>query len=199
MPARATPSPSASPTPVQSDAPAARPSVHHLLTTEEFAAELLCRVASARHRIDLQLMTFDGDEAGLAVAGALQAAARRGVPVRLLIDCFAHRFVSDQPVRRRAVADEHRRTRTMYAELAAAGAQVRFTHPNGPVNLFALARNHKKLYLIDESAYLGGINVSDHNFAWHDFMVRVDEPTWPGPWPPTSRPASPGSGARWTT
>jgi len=120
-------------------------------------------------------MTFDGDRAGLAVADALQAAARRGVPVRLLIDCFAHRFVSDQPVRRRAVAAEHRRTRAMYAELAAAGVQVRFTHPNGPVNLFALARNHKKLYLVDDAAYLGGINVSDHNFAWHDFMVRVDD------------------------
>ena len=64
----------------------------------------------------------------------------------------------------------------MYEELAAAGVAVRFTHPNGPANLFALARNHKKLYLIDDTAYLGGINVSDHNFAWHDFMVRVDDP-----------------------
>lgn len=163
-PARATPS------------PIPRRSAYHLLTTEHFAAELLSRVAEARHRVDLQLMTFDGDQAGLAVAGALQAAARRGVPVRLLIDCFAHRFVSDQPVRRRAVAAEHRRTRAMYTELAAAGVQVRFTHPNGPANLFALARNHKKLYLIDGSAYLGGINVSDHNFGWHDFMVRVDDP-----------------------
>lgn len=151
-------------------------SAYHLLTTEQFGAELLRRLAGAGHRIDLQLMTFDGDRAGLAVADALQAAAHRGVPVRLLIDCFAHRFVSDQPVRRREVAAEHRRTRAMYAELAAAGVQVRFTHPNGPVNLFALARNHKKLYLIDDAAYLGGINVSDHNFAWHDFMVRVEDP-----------------------
>jgi len=110
------------------------------------------------------------------VASALRAAARRGVPVRLLIDCFAHRFVSDQPVRRRAVADEHRRTRAMYAELAAVGVLVRFTHPNGPANVFALARNHKKLYLIDDAAYLGGINISDHNFAWHDVMVRVYDP-----------------------
>jgi len=163
-PARASPSPNA------------RRSVYHLLTTGRFAAELLCRVGEARQRVDLQLMTFDGDGSGLAVARALQAAARRGVAVRLLVDCFAHRFVSDQPVRRRAVAAEHRRTRAMYGELAAAGVQLRFTHPNGPANLFALARNHKKLYLIDGSAYLGGINVSDHNFAWHDFMVRVDDP-----------------------
>lgn len=151
-------------------------SAYHLLTTEQFGPELLRRLAGARRQIDLQLMTFDGDRAGLAVADALQAAAGRGVPVRLLIDCFSHRFVSDQPVGRRAVAAEHRRTRAMYAELAAAGVRLRFTHPNGPANLFALARNHKKLYLIDGVAYLGGINVSDHNFAWHDFMVRVDDP-----------------------
>lgn len=163
-PARATPS------------PIARRSAYQLLTTDHFAVELLGRLAQARHRVDLQLMTFDGDRAGLAVADALAAAARRGVPVRLLVDCFAHRFVSDQPVRRPAVAAEHHRTRAMYGELAAAGVQLRFTHPNGPANLFALARNHKKLYLIDGSAYLGGINVSDHNFAWHDFMVRVDDP-----------------------
>jgi cardiolipin synthase len=38
-------------------------------------------------------------------------------------------------------------------------------------------RNHKKLIAIDDHiAYLGGINFSDHNFEWHDFMVRMESP-----------------------
>ena len=40
-----------------------------------------------------------------------------------------------------------------------------------------IVRNHKKMIAIDDHvAYLGGINFSDHNFAWHDFMVRIESP-----------------------
>ena len=146
-----------------------------LLTTAGFVAELHDRLAKAQRSVSIQLMTFDGDQSGLAVAAQLMAAARRGVRVRLLVDCFARRFVSDQPVRRPEVIDEHRRTQAMFDELANAGVALRFTNPNGPLNLFSLARNHKKLYVIDDLVYLGGVNVSDHNFSWHDFMVRIDD------------------------
>ena len=64
----------------------------------------------------------------------------------------------------------------MFERLRAAGVPVTFTQPWGPVLLFGLSRNHKKLYVVDDHAYLGGINISDHNFAWRDFMVRVDDP-----------------------
>jgi cardiolipin synthase len=35
-------------------------------------------------------------------------------------------------------------------------------------------RNHKKLIVADKVAYVGGINFSDHNFAWHDMMLRIE-------------------------
>jgi cardiolipin synthase len=36
-------------------------------------------------------------------------------------------------------------------------------------------RNHKKIAVFDgRVAYLGGINFSEHNFAWHDMMFRVE-------------------------
>jgi cardiolipin synthase len=37
-------------------------------------------------------------------------------------------------------------------------------------------RNHKKLIVADDVAYIGGINFSDHNFAWHDLMLRIEAP-----------------------
>ena len=64
----------------------------------------------------------------------------------------------------------------MYRRLVAGGVEVVFTNPNGPFGVAALARNHKKLFVIDDTCYLGGINVSDHNYAWHDFMVATDRP-----------------------
>ena len=146
-----------------------------LLQTPEFVIDLHQRLEQARHRVLVQLMTFDGDHAGLAIANRLLAAADRGIKVEVLVDCFALRFVSDQPVRRPAVRDEAAETMAMYQRLRDGGVDLTFTQPNGPGNLYALARNHKKLFVIDDHVYLGGINVSDHNFSWHDFMIRIND------------------------
>ncbi len=146
-----------------------------LLSTDEFAAELLRRLETATRRVSVQLMTFDGDAAGLGVAEALTAAAGRGVRVRLLIDCFALRYVSDQRVRRPAVREEFAATLKMYRRLIDQGVELAFTSPNGPLGIYSLARNHKKLFLVDDHAFLGGINVSDHNYSWHDFMIGIDD------------------------
>ncbi len=148
-----------------------------LLSTSEFADDLLRRIGAARSRVAIQLMTFDGDDAGMPVAAALRQAAARGVDTRLLIDCFALRYVSDERVTRPSVREEFGRTRAMYTGLAAGGVRVTFTCPNGPFGIYALARNHKKLFAIDDVVFLGGINVSDHNYGWHDFMVRTDDPS----------------------
>jgi cardiolipin synthase len=54
---------------------------------------------------------------------------------------------------------------------------VRFTNPAGLLYVRMPARNHKKLIVLDERiSYIGGFNFSDHNFAWHDLMVRIDDP-----------------------
>lgn len=152
-----------------------RQSTYTLLQTEEFITELQDRIDRAHHRILIQLMTFDGDDSGRDVADRLVRAVERGVKVRLLVDCFVLRFVSDQPVTRKSVKAEAAATLAMYERLREAGVDLTFTHPHGPGNLFSLARNHKKLFVIDDAVYLGGINVSDHNFSWHDFMIRVDD------------------------
>ena len=120
-------------------------------------------------------MTFDGDASGLAVADLMAGAAGRGVDVRLLVDCFALRYVSDRPAKLPEVRQEAAETSAMFARLRGAGVAVTFTQPWGPVLLFGLSRNHKKLYVVDDHAYIGGVNISDHNFAWRDFMVRVTD------------------------
>ena len=147
-----------------------------VLTTPEFVDDLHHQLRSAQRRIVIQLMTFDGDAAGLPVADLLIEAAARGVAVQLLVDSFALRVVSDQKASRPEVSSEYVATLDMYQRLGASGVDLRFTNPNGPLRIFAMARNHKKLFAIDDVSYLGGVNVSDHNFAWHDFMVKVEDP-----------------------
>jgi cardiolipin synthase len=71
---------------------------------------------------------------------------------------------------------EARETTTMIDELKDAGVQVRFTNPFGLSPRRLLSRNHKKLVVLDDGiAYIGGINFSEHNAAWHDMMVRIED------------------------
>jgi cardiolipin synthase len=147
-----------------------------LLDNREFIEDLHRALRTAERRVLIQVMTFDGDASGLAVADLLAGAAGRGVDVRLLVDCFALRYVSDRKDTDPSVQDEAAETKAMFDRLRAAGVAVTFTQPFGPVKFFGLSRNHKKLYVVDDHAYLGGINISDHNFAWRDFMIRTTDP-----------------------
>jgi cardiolipin synthase len=63
----------------------------------------------------------------------------------------------------------------MFDAMRRAGVEVRVTNPAGPLLLGFAFRNHKKLIVTDNAAYLGGINFSDHNFAWHDLMLRIED------------------------
>ena len=147
-----------------------------LFTNREFSEDLKRGLAAAERRVLIQVMTFDGDASGLAVADLMVEAAGRGVDVRLLVDCYALRYVSDRLASDPSVRDEAAETAAMFERLRAAGVAVTFTQPWGPVLFFGLSRNHKKLYVMDDHAYLGGINISDHNFAWRDFMVGIEAP-----------------------
>lgn len=134
--------------------------------------------ASAGRRLWVQAMTFEGDKAGQVVADAISASA--AADRRVLVDAYSKVVVSDRWVgwpkawlapdlRAEALA-----TDAMFRGLTASGAKVRVTNPFQPLMTNYPARNHKKLIVADDVAYVGGINFSDHNFAWRDFMVRLE-------------------------
>jgi cardiolipin synthase len=64
----------------------------------------------------------------------------------------------------------------MIERLEAGGVGVLLANPSGPITIHFLFRNHKKLAVIDDRiSYIGGINYSDHNFEWHDMMLRIED------------------------
>jgi cardiolipin synthase len=153
-----------------------------LVGADAFWTRLDADIRAASLEVCIQMMTFEGDSVGHRVEDALLTVphARR----RILVDEFTRYVVSDKfrytpgafldPDHRREVAA----TRLMFERLEREGAQVRFTSPVGPLFVRFPARNHKKLVLVDRRiAYFGGFNFSDHNFAWHDLMVRCDDAT----------------------
>ena len=131
-------------------------------------------IAAARSRVLIQAMTFEGDAAGLSVAEAICTA--KASDRRVLVDDYTRHVINDTFLalsRDAALHAEARATWDMLDAMAGSGAHVRITNPVGrnPVN-YPL-RNHRKLLVMDDAVWIGGINFSDHNFAWHDMMVRI--------------------------
>lgn len=152
-----------------------------LVDSGAFWQRLRDDMAQARQRVWIQALTVEGDATGRKLAAQLHRS--RAADKRLLIDHFTSFFHSDRFVYaplnllRRELRRERATTAVMVARLQRNGTPVRFTNPAGRVLQRLAVRDHKKLILIDDHvAYLGGINFSDHNFAWHDLMIRIECP-----------------------
>ncbi|HSJ08345.1 MAG TPA: phosphatidylserine/phosphatidylglycerophosphate/cardiolipin synthase family protein [Longimicrobiales bacterium] len=149
-----------------------------LVDSGAFWARLRGDIRNARGRVWVQALTVEGDATGRALAAQLH---RSPAPDRrLLIDHFTNVFHSDRFVyaphnlMNRALRLERATTGRMVARLQREGVPVRFTNPPGRMLQRLAGRDHKKLILVDDDvAYVGGINFSDHNFAWHDLMLRI--------------------------
>ena len=144
----------------------------------EFWARARADMAVARRRLLVQAMTFEGDAAGRDVARAIAASPASDRAV--LVDDYSRLNLSDRSLllpgwgRDATLREEAGATRAMFADLAAAGVAVRRTNPVGPLAWNWPGRNHKKLIVADDVAWIGGINFSDHNFAWDDLMLRIE-------------------------
>jgi len=148
---------------------------YELLVNDEFWDDLYRELEQVKRRVVMQFMTFEGDEVGLKLAGKLIELRGKGIDVRVLIDRYTDFFISNKYYTDESVREEVARTAQMMEEMREAGIELRRTRPFGSPQVFFLARNHKKVTVIDDICYLGGINVSDHNYQWHDFMVRIND------------------------
>jgi len=151
-----------------------------LVDAPAFWDRLRADLRTARGSAHVQTFSFEGDRVGTALGRALEASPAGDR--RLLVDGFSLLYHNDRLIPgpawlerrfRREVLLTHRWVR----RLREGGAGVRFGNPIGPSPVRLLRRSHKKLAVVDERVvYLGGINFSDHNFAWHDMMLRVECP-----------------------
>ena len=152
-----------------------------LVDAEEFWPAARADIAAARDHVYVQALTFEADAAGLGLAQALldSPAPDR----RVAVDCHSWHVVSDKlwyhpkHLLDASLRAEVRATREMARRFERRGIGFRYVNPAGPFLRRAPARNHKKLVAVDgRVAYIGGINFGDHNFSWHDLMLRIEDP-----------------------
>src|SRR2546423_656751 len=151
-----------------------------LIDFDEFWTRLNADIASAEQSVFIQTFSFEGDAAGKQLAQALLSSSASDK--RVLADSFTRFVLSDRfryaPVNLfdATLRREQRATVAMMSELQGAEVGIKFTNPYGASPRKLLSRNHKKMIIIDNrAAYIGGINFSEHNAAWHDMMLRLDD------------------------
>lgn len=157
------------------------PKLELLVDSGDYFRRVKEDMASARDCVLVQALSFEGDEVGLAMGDLMLSSP--APDRRVVIDSFTRHVVNDRLVWTpmslldRDLQNEVRETGRMIDRLRGGGVGVRFAGPAGPFLTRLPARNHKKLVAIDDRvAYVGGINFSDHNFEWHDLMLRIEDP-----------------------
>lgn len=147
-----------------------------LVDSDAFMRVFTQDARSARKRIYIQAMTFEADGSGMKVWNAIRHAHAKDK--RVLVDAYTKVMVSDRlvysPSNRKdpKFRAEVKATQTLFREAKTQGIQMQYTNPLGFMLLNYPPRNHKKIIVIDNTAYLGGLNFSEHNFSWHDMMLR---------------------------
>jgi cardiolipin synthase len=159
--------------------PEVRMRMRLLVDSKEFWAVLREDIQSAQHSIYIQTFSFEGDQTGKMLAEALISSPARDK--RIIVDDYTRWVISDKylysprnlfDVRLR---QEVRETYRMIENLERNGVIVQFSSPGSVLEKFAI-HNHKKVVLIDSRiAYIGGINFCEHNFVWHDAMLRIED------------------------
>lgn len=150
-----------------------------LIDADAFWKRLEADVAAASKRIYVQTLSFEGDRAGRMLSDKVMVSP--APDKRIIVDYYTKYILSDKfryfPGNwfDRDLKSEHRATIQMIDDLHSDGTRVKFVNPAGPLFVRMPARNHKKIIVIDDAvSYVGGINFSDHNFAWHDMMLRIE-------------------------
>src|SRR5688572_19827903 len=135
----------------------------------EFLDTFFAEVERARRRVMIECFIVRADRLGQALADALARAAARGVEVALLYDPMGSRTTPS----------------AFFDELAARGVDVRFYgRSTGPLARFwPRARNHSRIYVVDDAAYTGGhawgdewLPVDRGGEGWQDVCLRVTGP-----------------------
>lgn len=154
--------------------PATNANTIKIITSDSEAyEEMIKQIKEAKNTIDICTYVFKLDQTTKVLLEELTKKAKEGIKVRLLIDLVGSlgAFLNQKK----------------FKELKKAGAQVAFFAPvlKRPFQNYINLRNHRKIYLFDQSKLLsGGMNLSneymgleDGTKRWEDLMYKLEGPS----------------------
>ncbi len=149
-----------------------------LVDSDEFKAQLEEDLRGTKEKAYFLMLTFEMDSAGRFLIENLKNT--RAKDKRILIDKYTRFVLSDRFLytpknffNKELSAEKRLTLSTIKAQ--AHGIKFRWTNNVGFFMRKFAKRNHKKMIILDDNiSYIGGINFSDHNFNWHDLMLRIE-------------------------
>jgi len=151
-----------------------------LQTPHAFFQDIIQEARHASRKIWLQAMFFEYGPLIDALSEVLIMATKRGVDVRLTIDWVYTRSIHGNvqffPIHKAQTHGyEHlQKTKNILDKLTTAGVRIHII--NQPLlkatPLAHVRRNHRKLIIIDDYSWIGGINLMDTALQTQDFMVK---------------------------
>ena len=138
---------------------------YSVLEPFDYLADIQSESSTAKKRVWTQSMCFEPGKVTNAISDVLITAAGKGLDVRLRTDWF------NIPKANGEQKEE------IYSRLRQNGVDVLITNPPSILDRFFPyhGRNHIKMTIIDNIAYIGGVNYSDQSFEFNDFMVKITD------------------------
>lgn len=146
-----------------------------VLSPYKFLEEVEHSAAHAKQRVWMQAMYVDEGLIFSRIQSMLRESVQRHIDTRLHADWFCLKFISGKRVTETSQA--FLKKKALFEQLQQAGVSFTLTNlPNLVERVFPYkGRNHMKITIIDEVAYLGGVNFADSDFEFADFMVRFTD------------------------
>lgn len=157
-----------------------------LQTLQEFFVDFLEKAKAAQKRIYIQSMIIAEGSTLKQVEDTISPLAAKGVEIRFNIDWVYSRYYHGQidivPNFNKADRESFRSSQKANTEMLhrfnQKGFIVEIMNKPGLFELLLpiLGRNHIKIYIVDNVAWIGGLNLYDESFQNIDFMVRYEDP-----------------------
>lgn len=155
-------------------------------TLNEFLEDFIYAATHAKKRIWIQSMVLAEGHVMSRIEPLLRSARERGVDVRVQFDWVTFRYYHGDIdlfpglslAKRAKFAETQAANRALFDRLRNYDITINIINrPNLLQRIIPISgRNHMKLYIIDDVAWFGGLNLYDESFDKLDFMVKYDEP-----------------------
>jgi len=156
-----------------------------VLSPLEFLKDVEEKAIHAKHRFFAQAMEVEPEKLSGRLFSSMIDTAGRGVDTRLNVDYYSYLLTEGVFNYLPAVgklAEKRRESKqqkeAIFKQLQEAGGKVTDINPPQDLadHLFPIRkRNHMKIVVIDDIAWIGGINFRDMYFHIQDFMVRIPD------------------------
>lgn len=152
---------------------------------QEFYNDFLEKIKKAKKRVWLQSMNLDPGEKVDEAVLEMAKKAKQGIDVHITVDWISEQYYQSRfdylpnpnikwQLEKRAF---RKKRKDLLDILSTAGATITFTNiPNYLLSLTPqIGRNHTKIYLVDDTVWMGGVNFMPSSFKSYDGMIKTKD------------------------